>query len=97
MPWHDAIFGAMATLVYRAPQRPPAARRQAMEAACVAQPRCWAEPLADWEAWSARTRRRHGSETGGSCHDEPGDTTAGVSGHEAGVSPSTTANGAMPS
>jgi hypothetical protein len=32
MPWHDAIFRAMATLVYRAP---PAELHQAMEAACL--------------------------------------------------------------
>ena len=48
MPWHDAIVSAMATLVYRAPQRSPAELRQAMEAACLVQPRLWTEPSADW-------------------------------------------------
>ena len=38
MPWHDALAGALGTLVYRAPQRSPAALRQAMEAACLAPP-----------------------------------------------------------
>jgi hypothetical protein len=38
LPWQDALAGALGTLVYRAPQRSPAARRQAMEAACLAQP-----------------------------------------------------------
>ena len=48
LPWHDAIFGAMATLVYRAPQRSPAELRQAMEAACLVQPLLWTEPSAEW-------------------------------------------------
>jgi hypothetical protein len=48
MPCHDAIVGAMATLVNRAPQRSPAELRQAMEAACLGQPRLWPERLADW-------------------------------------------------
>ena len=47
-PWHDALLGALGTLVYRAPQRSPAALRQAMEAACLAQPLLWAEHRADW-------------------------------------------------
>jgi hypothetical protein len=46
--WHDALAGALGTLVYRAPQRAPAELRQAMEAACLAHPLRWAEPLADW-------------------------------------------------
>ena len=37
-PWHDALAGALGTLVYRAPQRAPAELRQAMEAACLAHP-----------------------------------------------------------
>ena len=48
MPWHDAVTGAMATLVYRATQRSPAELRQAMEAACLVQPLLWSEPIADW-------------------------------------------------
>src|SRR5262245_30062922 len=39
LPWHDALAGALGTLVYRAPQRSPTELRQAMEAACLAQPR----------------------------------------------------------
>jgi hypothetical protein len=38
LPWHDALAGALGTLVYRAPQRSPAELRQAMEAACLGQP-----------------------------------------------------------
>jgi hypothetical protein len=41
LPWHDALAGALGTLVYRAPQRSPEALRQAMEAACLAQPLLW--------------------------------------------------------
>jgi hypothetical protein len=47
-PWQDALFGALGTLVYRAPQRSPAALRQAMEADCLAHPLLWAEHRADW-------------------------------------------------
>jgi hypothetical protein len=39
LPWHAALAGALGTLVYHAPQRSPAELRQAMEAACLAQPR----------------------------------------------------------
>jgi len=48
LPWHDAIFGAMATLVYRAPQRPPAELRQAMEAECLVQPLLWTDHCSAW-------------------------------------------------
>ena len=48
MPWHDAIVGAMATLVYRAPQRSPAELRQAMEAACLVQPLLWTDRCSAW-------------------------------------------------
>ena len=48
IPWHDAIVRAMATLVYRAPQRSPAELRQAMEAACLAYPLLWMDHPADW-------------------------------------------------
>ena len=48
MPWHDALAGALGTLVYRAPQRSPAELRQAMEAACLAPPLLWAERRSAW-------------------------------------------------
>jgi hypothetical protein len=48
LPWHDALAGALGTLVYRASRRSPAARRQALEAACLAQPRRWAERRSAW-------------------------------------------------
>jgi hypothetical protein len=48
LPWQDAIAGALGTLVYREPQRSPEALRQAMEAACLAQPRRWAERRSAW-------------------------------------------------
>ena len=48
LPWHDAIVGAMATLVYRAPQHSPAALRQAMEAACLRHPLLWTERRSAW-------------------------------------------------
>jgi hypothetical protein len=48
MPWHDAIVSAMATLVYRAPQRSPAELRQAMEAACLGHPLLWMDHPSDW-------------------------------------------------
>jgi len=48
MPWYDAIAGAMATLVYRAPQRSPAELRQAMEAACLVQPLLWTDRCSAW-------------------------------------------------
>jgi hypothetical protein len=47
-PWHNALYGALGTLVYRAPQRSPEELRQAMEAACLAHPLLWAEHRADW-------------------------------------------------
>jgi hypothetical protein len=48
LPWQDALAGALGTLVYRAPQRAPAELRQAMEAACLAQPLRWAERRFAW-------------------------------------------------
>jgi hypothetical protein len=48
LPWHDAIFGAMATLVYRAPQRSPEELRQAMETTCLGHPLLWTDHCADW-------------------------------------------------
>jgi hypothetical protein len=48
MPWQDALAGALGTLVYRAPQRSPAELRQAMEAACLAQPLLWTERRSGW-------------------------------------------------
>jgi hypothetical protein len=48
LPWHDALAGALGTLIYRAPQRSPAALRQTMEAACLAPPLVWTEDHADW-------------------------------------------------
>ena len=48
LPWHDAIIGAMAILVYHAPQRSPAELHQAMETACLVRPLLWTEPSADW-------------------------------------------------
>jgi hypothetical protein len=47
-PWQDALYGALGTLVYRAPQRSPAALRQAMEAACLAHPLLWTEGRVAW-------------------------------------------------
>jgi hypothetical protein len=48
LPWQDALAGALGTLVYRAPQRSPTELRQAMEAACLAQPLRWAERRFAW-------------------------------------------------
>src|SRR5262249_5089924 len=48
LPWHDAIFGAMATLVYRVPQHAPEELHRAMEAACRVHPRLWTDHCADW-------------------------------------------------
>jgi len=48
MPWQHAVTAAMATLVYRAPQRSPAELRQAMEAACLVRPLLWTEPSTAW-------------------------------------------------
>jgi hypothetical protein len=47
-PWPYALYGVLGILVYRAPQRSPAELRQAMEAACLADPLLWAERSADW-------------------------------------------------
>jgi hypothetical protein len=48
LPWQDALAGALGTLVYRAPQHSPEALRQAIEAACLAQPLFWAERRSAW-------------------------------------------------
>ena len=48
MPWHDAISGAMGTLVYRSPQRSPTELRQAMEAECRVHPLLWTDRCSDW-------------------------------------------------
>jgi hypothetical protein len=48
LPWQDALAGALGTLVYHAPQRSPEELRQAIEAACLAQPRHWAERRSAW-------------------------------------------------
>jgi hypothetical protein len=47
-PWPYALYGALGTLVYRAPQRSPAALRQAIEAACLAPLLLGAEHRAAW-------------------------------------------------
>jgi hypothetical protein len=48
LPWQDALAGALGTLVYGAPQRSPEELRQAIEAACLAQPLFWTERRFAW-------------------------------------------------
>ena len=48
LPWQDALYDTLGTLVYHAPQRSPAELREAMEAACLAQPLLWAERRSAW-------------------------------------------------
>jgi len=48
MPWHDAIAGAMATLVYRTPQRSSEELCQAMEAAYLVHPLLWTDHRSAW-------------------------------------------------
>ena len=47
-PWPYALYGALGTLVYHAPQRSPAELGQAIEAACLAQPLLGTERRAAW-------------------------------------------------
>ena len=48
LQWQSALAGGLGTLIYRAPQRSPAALRQTMEAACLASPLFWTDDRADW-------------------------------------------------